>query len=88
MKKEVCTNWLNYEAIRRTVDEYNIKWGAEGEEIPCTLDEFQITKNCMECNMRPDLPSPLKTLTEMASLFKSPVMAQLEAMDMKYKCFG
>ncbi len=83
---ETCANWLNYEAIRLTVEEHNAMWGAQ-DELPFSIDEFQMTKNCMECNMRPNLSSPLETVVQIASLFKDPVLAQLEEVGMKRKCF-
>ena len=83
---ETCANWLNYEAIRLTVKEYNAKWGAP-DEPPFSIDEFQMTKNCMECNMRPNLSPPLETAAQIASLFKDTVLVQLEKVGMKRKCF-
>ncbi len=88
MKREICANWLHYDAIRSTIDEYNSKWGAGDEEIPCSISEFQMTKNCMECNMRPNLPSKLDTLVQIASLYKDNIMTELEKVGMKRKCFS
>ncbi len=84
-EKTECINWMNYEAVRKTVAEYDNTWG--GGDILYDLSDFNITRNCMECNMRPELPSALGTIAEIATLFKEPVMKKLEAVGMTRKCY-
>ena len=83
--KPKCANWLNYTAIRETVEEYERMWGS-GDDAS-DLSEFNITRNCMECNMKPNLPSPLSTVSEIAGLFKDPILTKLEQVGMIRKCY-
>ena len=81
-----CANWLIYDAIRQTVVGYEDKWGAHDRE-PSVLTELQMTINCMECNMKPALPSALEAVTQTTSLLKDPILTQLEKVGMKRKCY-
>ena len=83
---KVCGNWLNYEAVRQTVKEHAQRWGS-GEDAQHNLSELNITKNCMECNLKPSLPGSLGTLAQIAELFKDPILTKLESVGMVRKCF-
>ena len=85
-QKKTCGNWLRYDAIRQTVIEYNQQWGASDEELP-DLSEFNMTQNCMGCNLKPELPGALKTVSQIAELFKDPILIELEKVGMVRKCF-
>jgi len=85
-QKKECRNWLSYDAIRQTVSEYNQNWGAADDDLP-DLSEFNMTQNCMTCNLRPELPEALKTVSQIAELFKDPVLKELEKVGMVRKCF-
>jgi len=88
MEKEICANWLNFEVARQTVKEYEARHTVPEERGLSDLSDFNITKNCMECNMRPNLESSLETVAQIASLFKSNIMTKLESVGMKRKCFS
>lgn len=85
--KAKCSNWLNYEAIRGTVTEYESKWGAPDGSTSCNLSELNMTENCMECNMRPILPSALNSIAQIIGSFKDPIMTKLEEVGMVRKCY-
>jgi len=85
-EKTECINWMNYEAIRKTVAEYDKTWGS-GDDIDYDLSDFNITRNCMECNMRPNFPPKLETIIQIVELFKDPIMKKLEAVGMIRKCY-
>jgi len=85
-QKKECRNWLSYDAIRQTVSEYNQNWGAADDDLP-DLSEFNMTQNCMTCNLRPELPETLKTMSQIAELFKDPILVKLEEVGMVRKCF-
>ena len=80
-----CVNWMMYEAVRETVADYDKTWG--GGDMEHDLSDFNITRNCMACNMRPPLPPGINTLTEVADIFKEPVMKRLEEVGMIRKCY-
>ena len=81
-----CGNWLNYDAIRETVAEYQARWGATDDE-PVVLDEITMTQNCMTCNLKPKLPPTLSALVQVVELFKDPILVKLEKVGMIRTCF-
>jgi len=84
---EKCANWLNYKAIRDTVADYNKMWGPHDEVSLDDLSEFNMTRNCLECNMRPQMPQSLEAMCQIMDIFKEPALIALEKVGMRRKCY-
>lgn len=82
-----CVNWLRFDAIRETVAENEKRYGTPDDSIEYDLSEANLIRNCMECNMRPKLTPNIETLSQIAGLFKDPIIAKLESVGMKRKCY-
>lgn len=81
-----CVNWMLFDAIQETVKDYNSKWAAPDEQ-EFVLTEFNMAKNCSECNMRPRFTGATEELMQIAEIFKDPILAKLESAGMKRKCY-
>jgi hypothetical protein len=83
-----CANWMRFDSIRETVVEYERKWGASDGSTNCdNMSDFNITRNCGECNMRPNFTGPTEELMQILNIFKDPIITKLEEAGMKRKCF-
>lgn len=83
-----CVNWMRYDAVRETVADYEEKWGAPDGSTNCDdLSDFNIARNCTQCNMRPKLEGKVEELFQIANMFKEPAIIALEKVGMHRKCY-
>ena len=82
-----CINWLRFEAIRETVKEHNEKWGPRDDSFTYDLSEYNMTQNCISCNMRPEMPGSLNAFSQVINLFKDKTLVALENAGMKRLCY-
>jgi len=82
-----CINWMRYDAIRETVANYNRTWSPHNDVPADDLSEFNMTRNCMECNMRPDMSPEMGFLFQVADIFKDSTLLALEKVGMRRKCY-
>jgi len=87
-RSDRCLNWMNFDRIRQTVSEYESLHGAPDGSTNCdNLTELSLTKNCSECNMRPQFTGVIEELMQVCGMFKDPIMVKLEEAGMKRKCY-
>lgn len=73
-----CLNFMNFNAIRDQVGTSDV------DDNIYDLSDTNLMKNCLTCNMRPELPKELAIIAEFTV---DPIVTQLEKTGMKRKCY-
>ena len=85
-----CANYMDFEAIRRTVKEHHEKCGPRGEPMSYNLSDVNLIKNCTICDFGgtglPVIDGVAKVLEERAVALQETVK-RLTGEPLKRVCF-